>query len=63
MRIVLDGTHIPDGYLGHFFVKNIYSFIWLPPALVVRASWWLCGKQSACRVGDLGLIPGLGRSP
>ena len=26
--------------------------------------WWLrCGKESACNVGDLGLIPGLGRSP
>ena len=23
----------------------------------------LDGKQSACNVGDLGLIPGLGRSP
>ena len=27
------------------------------------ASWWLSGKESACNVGDLGLIPGLGRSP
>ena len=32
-------------------------------------SWSLCfpcgsaGKESACNVGDLGLIPGLGRSP
>ena len=23
----------------------------------------LAGKESACNVGDLGLIPGLGRSP
>ena len=23
----------------------------------------LAGKESACHVGDLGLIPGLGRSP
>ena len=22
-----------------------------------------CGKESACNAGDLGLIPGLGRSP
>ena len=29
----------------------------------VRASWWLTGKESPCNVGDLGLIPGLGRSP
>ena len=25
--------------------------------------WWLSVKESACNVGDLGLIPGLGRSP
>ena len=24
---------------------------------------WLAGKESACNVGDLGSIPGLGRSP
>ena len=27
--------------------------VWLP--------WWLSGKESACNVGDSGLIPGLGR--
>ena len=25
--------------------------------------WWLSGKESACQCGDLGLIPGAGRSP
>ena len=25
--------------------------------------WWLSSKESACNAGDLGLIPGLGRSP
>ena len=25
--------------------------------------WSSAGKESACNVGDLGLIPGLGRSP
>ena len=24
--------------------------------------WWLDGRESACNVGDLGSIPGLGRS-
>ena len=24
---------------------------------------WLCGKEAACHAGDLGSIPGLGRSP
>ena len=28
-----------------------------------RVPWWLSGKESACSAGDLGLIPGLGRSP
>ena len=25
--------------------------------------WWLSGKLSACNAGDLGSVPGLGRSP
>ena len=25
--------------------------------------WWLSSKESACKAGDLGLVPGLGRSP
>ena len=25
--------------------------------------WWLIGKESACKAGDIGVIPGLGRSP
>ena len=25
--------------------------------------WWLGGKESACNAGDVGLIPGSGRSP
>ena len=31
--------------------------------LLARAPWWPGGIQSACNAGDLGLIPGLGRSP
>ena len=38
----------------------IFLFIYLAmPGL----PWWLSGKESACNAGDLGLIPGLGRSP
>ena len=36
------------------------------PAQIVRQIGSPCssaGKESACNVGDLGLIPGLGRSP
>ena len=25
--------------------------------------WWLSGKESACQAGDVGSIPGSGRSP
>ena len=25
--------------------------------------WWLSSKESTCNAGDMGLIPGLGRSP
>ena len=28
-----------------------------------RLPWWFSGKQSTCSAGDLGLIPGLRRSP
>ena len=28
-----------------------------------RGLWWLSGEESACNVGDPGLIPGLGKSP
>jgi len=26
-------------------------------------AWWFRGKESACNAGDLGSIPGSGRSP
>ena len=28
-----------------------------------QRAWGSAGKESACNAGDLGLIPGLGRSP
>ena len=37
------------------FIKNIYMFMDFPGGSV--------GKESACNVGDLGPIPGFGRSP
>ena len=30
---------------------------------VIGLPWWHRGKASACNVGDLGSIPGSGRSP
>ena len=29
----------------------------------MRLPRWLCGKESSCNAGDLGLIPGSERSP
>ena len=33
------------------------------PGLRKGFLWWFSGKQSDCNAGDLGLTPGLGRSP
>ena len=42
-----------QGKFCHFF--KLYKLTMFP--------WWPGGKESACSAGDLGLIPGLGRSP
>ena len=43
-------------YIGfmHFFLFILY---------LMGLPWWLSGKESACNVGDTGLIPGSGRCP
>ena len=44
-----------------------FQFIWLENLSIHKHNFelyqWLSGKESACNVGDPGLIPGLGRSP
>ena len=30
---------------------------------IYQLPWWLSSKDSACNAGDIGSIPGLGRSP
>ncbi len=40
----------------HFFILYIY-------VLVLGFPGGSAGKESTCSMGDLGLIPGLGRSP
>ena len=51
-----------------YFLPELISYLKVPTGL----AWWsndkesTCGsvgKESACNAGDLGLIPGLGRSP
>ena len=39
----------------------IYIYIWLP--ICIWLPWWLRRSSFACNVGDLGLIPELGRAP
>ena len=51
----------------HFFLfLNINLFILIGgyQAFLKRVlPWGLSGKESACQAGDVGSIPGLGRSP
>ena len=42
-------------------ITKYSTFVWYP--LVLGFPHSSVGKESACNVGDLGLIPGLGRSP
>ena len=30
---------------------------------ILGLPWWLRGKEFTCNAGDMGLLPGLGRSP
>ena len=48
-------TGIPSDFQG----DQDYAESWL----INRLPWWLRQKESACNVGDSGLIPGSGRSP
>ena len=46
--------------------KNIIKFIYFILFFSVLVRWlprWLSGKESTCRAGDAGWIPGVGRSP
>ena len=42
--------------------KNVQTTIQLP-SFHIGLPWCLSGKESACNAGDLGLVPGWGRSP
>ena len=56
-------------WLCAFFISSLlFIASWTTQVLKIilrylRLPWWLDGKKSACDVGDLGSIPGLGRSP
>ena len=46
-----------DSWVGDLLEKDS-----LPTPVFLDFPWGSTGKESACNVGDLGLIPGLGRS-
>ena len=46
----------------HYSLGNSFSLPLLPTPVFLGFPCGSAGKESACKVGDLGLIPGLGRS-
>ena len=73
-RPQLSDFHFPSKHKKKKFIGNgslneircIQEWI-LPSAIMIRVQhqflWWLSGKESACNTGDVGSIPGSGRSP
>ena len=55
----------PPALLFLLLSYNLISIQWSEWALknLKHSPWWLSCKESTCNVGDLGSIPGLGRSP
>ena len=47
----------------YFIYLSNMTFLSLPIFIYVGFPCGSAGKESACNVGDVGLIPGLGRSP
>ena len=45
------------------FLLTQSFFYFLALNHLIGLPWWLRGKESARNAGDVGLIPGLGRSP
>ena len=56
-------TLVTKGFCLLFRTTEMISLVSLPLALPTGFPCGSSGKESACNVGDLGLIPGLGRSP
>ena len=44
-------------FLSLLFLKLMFKYVHL------GLPWWLSGRECACNAGDVGLIPGWGRSP
>ena len=61
----IPGTGEPGGLLsmGLHRVGHDWSDLAATAAAAAAELPWSVGKDSPCNVGDLGLIPGLGKSP
>ena len=59
------GKFNPCLLLKHIFSNTFHFFFSLLHFLLSNMGfpWWLSGKKSACSAGDVGWIPGWGRSP
>ena len=57
----------PDSCLVSFLLINFYNvntnYSIVNTQRILGLPLWLTGKESTCHAGDLGSIPGLGRSP
>ena len=52
------------GEPGPIPLYNLYGdYLWIPGKAITLSLSGSAGKESACNAGDLGSIPGLGRSP
>ena len=67
---ILVGCHflLHPGYTSGQLNQNLWgwslaSVVFNTPQVTLGFPCVLAAKESACNVGDLGLIPGLGRSP
>ena len=49
--------------VGHHSIPFFFFFFLRMPCLKLGLPVGSVGKESACNVGDLGSVPGLGRSP
>ena len=57
-----ESGEIVTNFTGHLFY--IYRCcIWDRYQTAKKLPWWLSHKKSACSAGDMGSVPGLGRSP
>ena len=58
-----DSLPLSDSWVSGSQLSLIYLFIWATPHIYLGFPGDSDSKESVCNVGDLGLIPGLGKFP